>query len=218
MRTSRWWIAIVTGCLVLGIATQALALPDFARETEVACVACHVNVAGGPELTDAGTAYKADKTAPEGPTEGAMYVGNKKCRMCHINVHKAWEETPHAKALEMLSTDEEANQAMAKKLGVELKGAASEDPACLPCHVTGYQLAGGFPGDEKTKPLLSGVTCESCHGPGSVHVKAKKAEKLGAINANVSERMCVACHTSGMSPNFDFAEYSKKVHAVPAAE
>jgi hypothetical protein len=55
-----------------------------------------------------------------------------------------------------------------------------------------------------------------CHGPGSKHVAAAKADKKAAINGATSEAMCRSCHTKEMSPNFDFAKYKAKgVHVVP---
>jgi len=184
-------------------------------------VTCHTNVAGGAGLTDAGTAYKADGKAPAASSaKAAEYVGAAKCRMCHIKQHKAWTETAHAKAWASLKGgDAKAVQAMAAALKIELKGAAHANDDCVRCHVTGFQLAGGYPQSDTTKVAqVVNVTCEACHGPGSLHVTAPMAEKKKFIT-KPGENMCKQCHTATTSPKFAFAEYSKRgVHAVPAAK
>jgi mono/diheme cytochrome c family protein len=136
--------------------------------------------------------------------------------------YKSWAETPHAKAMETLRTaPAEKIAEMAEHAGVKLEGPASEAAGCIGCHTTGYKLAGGYPaeGDSLKHDALAFVGCEGCHGPGSKHVAAPKAEKKNFINRDISEGFCVQCHTSSMSPKFDFKEYKAKgLHAVAAAK
>lgn len=216
--TTRLGLAI----LLLAAAGSAWAFPRFARLTQKNCATCHTSVAGGEDLTGAGKAFKADNTkAPSADVEGATYVSNNKCKMCHITEYKSWQTTPHAKALDVLKSANAAKTAeMAERLGVKVEGAASESPACLACHVAGHALVGGYPAADSLKTAgLSGVTCESCHGPGSKHVAAAKAAKKSAINGKVSEKFCRECHTPAMSPKFEFAVYSAKgLHAKKAAQ
>ena len=199
------------------------AYPSFAKQTKAACTACHTGPAGGAELTAAGKAYAADAAKAEIPkdTKVAEYVGSNKCKMCHLKQHKASLETDHfSKAWKSLvDADEKTTAEMAAKLKVEVKGPASKADACVGCHVTGFQLAGGYPAaDEAKNAALQGVTCESCHGPGSVHVAAPMADKKKTINKAVTAKMCTQCHTPEMSPKFDFDEYKAKgVHKVAAA-
>ena len=208
--------------LLITLAGTAAAFPRFARLTQKNCATCHTNVAGGADLTDAGKAFKADTTkTPAADVEGATYVSNSKCKTCHLTEYKSWQLTPHAKALEVLKTADAAKVAeMAGRLGVKVEGAAAESPECLKCHVAGHGLAGGYPGADSTKTAaLSGVTCESCHGPGSKHVAAAREVKKTFINGKVSENFCRGCHTPTMSPKFDFAEYAKKgLHEKKAAQ
>lgn len=208
--------------LLITLASSALAFPRFARLTQKNCAACHANVAGGAALTDAGKAFKADTTkAPAADVEGATYVSNSKCKTCHLTEYKSWQTTPHAKALDVLRSADAAKVAeMAGRLGVKVEGAAIDSPACLECHVAGLKLAGGYPGADSTKTAaLSGVTCESCHGPGSKHVAAAKEVKKTFINGKVSESFCRSCHTPTMSPKFEFAAYATKgLHAKKVVE
>lgn len=202
--------------LGVAVATQVWGFPQLARQTKAACATCHVNPAGGAALSDAGKAFKADGKAPAAAAaKAAEYVGAQKCKMCHMKQHKAWLETPHAKAWAGLSADPKKNTEMATALKVELKGAATATDACVTCHVTGFQLAGGYPQADTTKALVN-VTCEGCHGPGSLHVAAPIAEKKKFIN-KPGEAMCKQCHTAVTSPAFAFADFVKRgVHQVPA--
>ena len=209
--------------VALGVAaaTQLWAYPEVARQTKAACATCHVNVAGGADLSEAGMTYKVGGKAPAaGSVKSADYVGVGKCRMCHIKQHKAWLETAHARAWATLTSGDPKKIAdVAAALKVEVKGSPSTTDDCVRCHVTGFQLAGGYPQADSTKAAaLVNVTCESCHGPGSLHVSAPMAEKKKLIN-KPTENMCKQCHTAVTSPKFAFAEYVKKgVHAVPATK
>ena len=202
------------------IAVQAWAYPDFARGTKIACASCHMNPAGGVDLNDAGKAFKADQTKAPEAIAGADYSGVAKCKMCHMKQYKSWFGSKHAKAFGNLkSADAKAVEAMATALKVELKGSPAEAPECVKCHVTGYQLTGGYPAADSAKTAaVENVTCEACHGPGSKHASAPMAEKKKLINRAVSANMCMQCHIAATSPKFNYEEYKKLgVHTVAAA-
>jgi hypothetical protein len=219
-------LAVIGATALIGwamfVSHPVWAFPSLARQTKAACTACHANPAGGAELTAAGKAYVADAAKAEVPkdTKVIEYVGSNKCKMCHLKQHKAWGETDHAKAMKTLvDADEKTTAEMAAKLKVEVKGPAAKADACLGCHVTGFQLAGGYPAaDEAKNAALETVTGESCHGPGSAHVAAPMADKKKMINKNTGAKLCTQCHTPEMSPKFNFDEYKAKgVHKVAAA-
>jgi len=203
-----------------GAFQQVQAFPGLALETEMSCATCHSNPAGGADLTEAGTMFKADGTKPKASAEpAAEYVGSNKCKMCHSKQFKSWAETPHAKALAALSGESDAIQAMAKALDMKLEGSAAEADGCVSCHVVGFKLAGGYPQTEEAKVEgVQNVGCEACHGPGSLHLKAKMKEKKDFINGAVTANMCKNCHTAKTSPKFDFDKYmAKGVHEMKAA-
>jgi Cytochrome c554 and c-prime len=213
-----WRVALLMGALTALVAVQALAIPSMAKKTGAACAACHTNVAGGAALTDAGKAYKADETkAPEKGTANE-FLGANKCKTCHSKQYKAWLETKHAKAFETLLKVEDAKAAeWAKKMGIELKGKASENETCVGCHVTGHGLPGGYPAADSTLMAnVSMVGCESCHGPGAAHKAAAKEVKKESMNNAVGEALCKSCHTAAASPDFKYAERKTKVHVVAA--
>jgi len=208
----------VVPALGILVAARLSAFPQFARESKAACASCHANVAGGAELTDAGKAYKASKTAPTtAPAKTADYVGNNKCKMCHMKQHKAWSTTPHSKAFTNLQAADTAKAGpMSRALNIPIADSPSTTDGCVTCHVTGFQLAGGYPAADSAKTAaVAAVSCESCHGPGSAHVAAPMAEKKKFINTAVTANMCTQCHTSVTSPKFNFVEYAKRIHPVP---
>ncbi len=83
-------------------------------------------------------------------------------------------------------------------------------------HPTEYfPYEGGFLSMEQT-PKLIDVGCESCHGPGSAHVKAEmpggvKADQdrfrkaMVVTKAEAERNLCVSCHDLDNSPDFDFS-------------
>ncbi len=159
------------------------------------------------------------------------YIGAAKCKNCHKSEaggdqFAQWEGTDHSKAFARLASPE-AKEA-ASKLGIEDPQKAD---ACLKCHVTAFgvpaeELASGFKAD-------MGVQCESCHGPGEAHMKArfaaaakaKDGEKVvvpeGEIVFTPSAATCVGCHNKE-SPTFKkfcFREYEPKIrHLDPRRE
>ena len=222
MRRTMTLLAVLTVALIAWAGVErARAFPAYARDSKAACAACHVNVAGGADLTDVGKKFKEDpKTAVPTDVKGADYVGNNKCKMCHSKQFKAWQATKHASAWAGLQhADPKAAAELAGKLGVKLEGNPETVDGCVTCHVTGFHLTGGYPGADSVKTAaLVNVTCENCHGPGSMHIAAKAEERKKFINKDTGVKLCQQCHTAVTSPKFDFAEFRKTgVHVVAAA-
>ena len=207
-------------CAPAGV-QRVQAFPAHAGEAKAACAACHMNVAGGPVLTEVGKKYKADSTTSvPADVKGADYVGNNKCKMCHSKEYKAWQTTRHASAwVGLQHADPKMAAELAGKLGVKLEGKPETVDGCVMCHVTGFHLTGGYPGADSLKTAaLINVTCENCHGPGSMHTTAKPEERKKFINRDPGVKLCQQCHTEITSPKFKFDEYRKQiVHAVAAA-
>ena len=131
----------------------------------------------------------------------AQYVGAAKCKMCHNKAEKGeqynkWLASPHAKAMQVLKGDELKN------------------PKCLKCHST---AAGADQSLVATITPEEGVSCESCHGAGSLYKVTttmkdmKTAMSKGLIMPD--EKLCKTCHNPE-SPNykpFNFKEYVSKI-------
>ena len=90
------------------------------------------------------------------PPEGQTYTGSKRCASCHFEQFMAWKKTGHSKAFETLTAKYQ------------------KDPKCLKCHTTGFGEPTGFK-DNTSTGALAGITCETCHGPGSKHEASRPA-------------------------------------------
>lgn len=118
------------------------------------------------------------------------YVGMESCKTCHTKIYSFVSGTGHAKAYETLREKER-----------------QFEPNCIGCHTTGYKKPGGFTNILTAKDLL-GVQCEVCHGPGSLHVKDNKANKMQHLTTAAD---CISCHDSENDDNFVYAEKLKKI-------
>jgi hypothetical protein len=131
----------------------------------------------------------------------AAFVGNAECRSCHAQAFGVYEPSKHAHAWETL-------EAAGKQAHLN----------CVTCHVTGSGEPGGVCRLDKVKGRED-VGCESCHGPGSLHVQAPAAAN---IQGRPGRDVCVSCHNLENSPHFDFATYLPRVlgpgHGQPAAK
>jgi hypothetical protein len=130
-----------------------------------------------------------DAEAPEeAPPAGQTYTGVKRCSACHFEQYLTWKKTGHAKAFEILTAKYQTDQ------------------KCLKCHTTGLGEETGYK-DQATTSALAGVTCETCHGPGSQHevigqkyAKVKtltpeqEKEVRGSIWKMKPKNVCVECH------------------------
>jgi len=120
------------------------------------------------------------------------FWGWKACAECHAELTNGWLPTKHAGAFTVLK-----------------KSGQHELPACIRCHVVGYDVFGGFI-DEELTPELAGVQCEACHGPGRRH--AEDPDTPGSIQVKPDEGLCRSCHTKGQDSGFDISIMAKSAH------
>jgi cytochrome c5 len=163
-------------------------------------------------------AFKMGDDKPHG------FYGANKCGMCHKKDAdgaqlKKWEDSKHAKATELLKSEE------ADKLA---GGKAIENQDCLKCHATG---AGSDPKNNDKKFTIDGVQCEACHGAGKDYKSKKIMQDREKSVANglmvwaddkAIEGMCLECHDMKNKPKghakgeWDFAKmYSTIKHTKP---
>ncbi len=144
------------------------------------------------------------------------YIGAKKCKTCHKKAKigeqfKVWQEGPHAGAFKTLSSEKALK--VASERGIADPSKAGE---CLKCHSTYAKHKDQL--DKKTKLTLEeGVSCESCHGPGSDYKKKKimKDQKLAISKGLIipDEKTCRKCHNenSPTMKEFDFEKAKDKI-------
>jgi nitrate reductase cytochrome c-type subunit len=150
------------------------------------------------------------------------YVGSDRCTDCHKAAKEVWEKTPHHNAYQTLV---DAKQPSNRQY----------DPECIVCHTVGFGYKNGFTSAEKTAKLKN-VGCESCHGPGSLHVNAPNNVDLqlsmnpwkapaGETEVAKGRRIrriddaCQKCHDPENDVNWSFERnWPKIAHPTPPEE
>ncbi|MCX5741394.1 MAG: multiheme c-type cytochrome [Proteobacteria bacterium] len=130
------------------------------------------------------------------PAKGqARYVGMAACDDCHPDEVKQWKTTVHAQAWKTL-----------------VDRGQQFDYDCIGCHVTGWDKPGGA--NLAHNDELRDVQCETCHGPGSIHVDKGGVEKPAAIAKAPPPDMCATqCHTKEHSDTFQYEAYLRDIVA-----
>jgi hypothetical protein len=128
------------------------------------------------------------------PAKGqAAYTGTESCSDCHADAVTFWEKTVHAQAWKTL-----------------VDRGQQFDLDCIGCHVTGWDRPGGSNLGHNDK--LRDVQCETCHGPGSIHVAKGGLEKPAALQLAPPDDLCASqCHTREHSDTFQREAYLRDV-------
>ncbi len=118
------------------------------------------------------------------------YAGSAACATCHMKANALWKRTGHAQAFQAL---------IARK--------ADADPNCIGCHTIGFQKTGGYR-REFGATKLTGVGCESCHGPASRHIERVTAGDIeGGRLRKVGTADCATCHHGEFSRPFSWPDF-----------
>ena len=150
------------------------------------------------------------------------YIGADKCKLCHNkpatgDQYGIWTKGPHAQALKSLSS--QAAIDYAKKNGI---ADASKEAKCLKCHSTFARVAANLRGGITE---TEGVSCESCHGPGSMYKSPALMKNQAQAKANgliiPDKNLCISCHNkeNPFFKEFNYeASLAKIAHPNPAAK
>ena len=148
------------------------------------------------------------------------YIGADKCKACHNkpatgDQYGKWLKDPHSQAMKSLSS--QASLDFAKKNGI---ADPAKEAKCLKCHST-YDAV-----DAKLRSTIlqsEGVSCESCHGPGSAYKSPAIMKSLEQSKKNglilPTKEVCLSCHNkeNPFHKEFNFDTYYAKVaHINPA--
>ena len=142
------------------------------------------------------------------------YIGAAKCKMCHNKPPKGeqfnkWLEGPHAGAMKTLSNEKSMEIAKAKGIADP-----TTDPACIKCHSTVGHIDAKLIASIK---IEEGVSCESCHGPGSMYKGASvmKKRELSIQKGLIlpTEEVCKTCHNEE-SPTYKPFNYAEKAAQI----
>ena len=127
------------------------------------------------------------------PRGQASYTGTESCADCHDDQVKFWNKTVHATAWKTL-----------------VDRGQQFDLDCIGCHVTGWDKPGGSNLGHNDK--LRDVQCETCHGPGSIHIKERGTETPAAVKLAPASDLCASqCHTKEHSDTFQLEAYLRDV-------
>jgi hypothetical protein len=146
------------------------------------------------------------------------YVGSHVCMDCHNDSDHGqgvpWMRSRHAYAYWRLGADWALYLAKLRPHYRDLEEPINDD-RCVLCHVTGSQDPDAL-FSSSYRPQ-EGVSCEACHGPGSLYATAEVMSDREAFLANggtiPDESTCKSCHRN--SDNFDFDEmWSKIAHST----
>lgn len=142
------------------------------------------------------------------------YIGAPKCKMCHVKPDKGeqynkWMEGPHAGAMKTLSSEQSKEIAQAKGIADP-----TTDPGCIKCHSTVGHIDKSL---VATIKIDEGVSCESCHGPGSRYKGASimRNRELSMQNGLIlpTEEVCKTCHNEE-SPTYKPFNYAEKAAMI----
>lgn len=123
------------------------------------------------------------------------YIGAAKCKMCHNKPPKGeqynkWSELLHANAMKSLSN--QLSLDYAKKNGI---ADPTKDAGCLSCHSTAASVDKSLHAGIKVE---EGVSCESCHGPGSAYRSpaVMKNQRIALQKGLIipTKEVCEKCH------------------------
>lgn len=124
----------------------------------------------------------------------ASYAGSESCAGCHPTAARTWRESRHGHAFASL-----------------VERGAQSDPSCVGCHTVGFGTPSGyqrvFAGEKLTQ-----VGCESCHGPGSLHVEQRQAG--GAVSFQfrpLGAGDCLKCHFGEFSRPFVMDQFWPRI-------
>jgi hypothetical protein len=116
---------------------------------------------------------------------------------CHVKENSWWTNDDHYTTADPFFDATGKYAKIAKLYGMSIDDIAKGNHKCMECHGTVVSAAA-------TREVDFGVSCESCHGPGSgykdVHSEKggyPKALKLGMLevkNLDTRAMMCVRCH------------------------
>ena len=153
-------------------------------------------------------------------TSSPRYVGSRVCRDCHDDGPQggpwvSWLRSRHAHAYWRLAGDWALYLARLRPHYSDLEDPIS-DRRCMLCHVTGQQDDNALLGE--TFRSQEGVSCEACHGPGSLYVDpdimADRDRFLAGGGVIPTAATCRGCHRN--SERFAFDEWWPKIaHGHP---
>ena len=141
----------------------------------------------------------------------AKIVTAEACGECHVSAYEVWKGTPHATTFKTMHRKERA-ETIAGALGFDL---IKRDSFCFSCHYTPVVSGGSI-------RVISGVSCESCHGAGAdwieIHNQYGAGETYRTESAEHRRQRIEQSRAAGMrrpSELYEVAANCFSCHTVP---
>jgi hypothetical protein len=131
----------------------------------------------------------AQRDAVPGVRLAATFVGSSVCVGCHQSAAKVWRDSRHSNAFLTLTLQH-----------------ADADPDCIGCHVVGFGQPSGYRREMRRTKLVD-VGCESCHGPGSLHVEQRQSGTAADNFRTLGAGDCQKCHHGEFSRPFEWEKF-----------
>ena len=139
-------------------------------------------------------------------------IGSKECGECHKSEVFTWKDTHHSTTFNLLPRKKNT-KAISKKMGIR---SVKRDSDCLTCHFTSQII-------DKKEKAISGIACESCHGPAKKWIKihgdygGKKVTKEMETPEHKADRFAKIEAANMIRPNdlYRVAENCYQCHTVP---
>ncbi len=146
-----------------------------------ACVACAASAAAPA---------RAQPYTTLGPGSCGLGQAN-----CHAKQSEWWQNDAHKRGADPFINGDEDYLDLARRVGIDPKDDAALNTRCLVCHGT---VVGGA----EASPVEDGVSCESCHGPGSGYKDPHQENRAAGVAKGMAElnktdvraEACVRCH------------------------
>ncbi len=114
---------------------------------------------------------------------------------CHAKQSEWWQNDAHKRSADPFINGDEDYLDRARRAGIDPKDDAALNAKCLGCHGTVITVA-------QASPVEDGVSCESCHGPGSGYKDPHKENRAAGVAKGMAElhktdvraETCVRCH------------------------
>jgi hypothetical protein len=163
-----------------------------------------------PELT---ARCEASIECPQ-PAPGApVYMGVQACFTCHREAVQFWEN----QKVQLPGVDQ-AGRPISREVGHSRawqtlqEANKTEDRTCVGCHSVGFNEPGGYC-RVKEIDFRQNVQCESCHGPGSLHIR-NGGDPASLVVSPVKEQTCRRCHHVPHIPTTESFVFEEKLRLI----
>jgi 2',3'-cyclic-nucleotide 2'-phosphodiesterase (5'-nucleotidase family) len=168
-------------------------------------------------LKDLNAACEKNVECPKAAPGKPSYVGTQNCKGCHEEAYAFWQKSIHAdpvRARQRATQPDHPNRQGVTGharawLTLEEKGATGNRD-CVGCHAVGFEKPGGFC-KLADAPTWGNVSCENCHGPGSIHADSEERKD---ILGQVPEATCRGCHQVPHIPSTESFVYADKLRNI----